>query len=252
VIRAQESVTQVTKLVQMGALPLNKLRKAQDDLQDAMDMSILKKSLYSPDILPEQADQMIYVAQRMVMRRQRSLNDNHELAAAGILSRAEADATQADLDRAKSELDLATTRARLIEQIAINVRMAKGMADLENEALSHPDWNGKVFFKYEGSGMFTPTDRKTVELAFSSKFSKPLPISADGETAVHRSFGFDHRGRVDVALNPDAPEGVWLMNYLQQKHIPYFAFRTAVAHKATGAHIHLGPESTRLSAGASD
>jgi hypothetical protein len=248
VVRAQQNLEQIRKLVEVGALPMLRMKKAQDDIQDAMDMSILKKNLYSPDLLPEQADQMIYVAQRMVMRRQRALADTLEMVSAGVLSRSEAEGTQSDLERAKSELELASSRAKLIEQIATNVRLQNGMADLENEALSHPDWAGKVYYKYEGSGLFTPTDRRTVELAFASKFARPLPISADGETAVHRSFGFDHRGRVDVALTPDQPEGVWLMNFLQSKHIPYFAFRTAVPHKATGAHIHLGPESTRLGA----
>ena len=248
VVRAQQNVDQIRKLVEAGALPLARLRKAQDDVQDAMDMTILKRNLYSTDLLPEQADQMIYVAERMVLRRQRALADTQQLVGAGVLSRSEAEGTQSDLDRARSELELATTRAKLIEQIATNVRMQKGMADLENEALSHPDWNGKVYFKYEGSGLFTDADRKAVEFAFAGKFARPLPISADGETAVHRSFGFDHRGRLDVALSPDQPEGIWLMKFLEQRHIPYFAFRAAVPHKATGAHIHLGPESTRLGA----
>ena len=70
-----------------------------------------------------------------------------------------------------------------------------------------------------------------------------------GETAVHRSLGFDHRGRVDVAISPDQPEGVWLRHYLTDNHIPYFAFRQAVPGKATGAHIHMGPMSTRLKLG---
>jgi hypothetical protein len=70
-----------------------------------------------------------------------------------------------------------------------------------------------------------------------------------GETAVHRSLGFDHRGRVDVAINPDQPEGHWLLEYLVDKHIPYFAFRHAVTGKATGAHIHIGPMSTRFKLG---
>jgi hypothetical protein len=70
-----------------------------------------------------------------------------------------------------------------------------------------------------------------------------------GQTAVHRALGFDHRGRVDVALNPDQPEGVWLRRYLTENRIPFFAFRHAVAGKATGAHIHLGPMSTRLGVG---
>jgi hypothetical protein len=248
VVRARQDLEQITKLYQAGAIPLVRWRKAQDSVQDAMDMSLLKKSLYSADLLPEQVDQMIYVAQRMVLRRQRALADTQELVSAGVLSRSEAEATQADLDRATNELNLATARARLIEQIAVNVRLQKSMANVESEALSHPDWAGKVYLKYDGSGMFTMTDRRSIEMAFAGKFARPLPISADGETAVHRSFGFDHRGRVDVALNPDQPEGLWLMKYLETKHIPYFAFRTAVPHQATGAHIHLGPGSARLTA----
>lgn len=189
---------------------------------------------------------MIYLAQRMVFRRQKWMSEAKEMAAAGVLSRAEAEATQADLDRFQNELNLATERAQLIQQIAVNVRMQKSMVDIENEALSHPDWAGKVYIKYDGSGQFTQADRSSVELAFATKFARRLPISADGQTALHRSFGFDHRGRVDVALNPDQPEGLWLMHYLESKHIPYFAFRTAVAHQATGAHIHMGPGSSKL------
>ena len=43
--------------------------------------------------------------------------------------------------------------------------------------------------------------------------------------------------------------GVWLIEYLTQNHIPFFAFRGAVKGKATGAHIHIGPMSTRLTSG---
>jgi hypothetical protein len=49
-----------------------------------------------------------------------------------------------------------------------------------------------------------------------------------------------------VAVTPDQPEGAWLMHYLQTKRIPYFAFRAAVPHQATGAHIHVGPGSTKI------
>jgi hypothetical protein len=39
---------------------------------------------------------------------------------------------------------------------------------------------------------------------------------------------------------------VWLRRYLQSQKIPYYAFTHAVPGKATGAHIHIGPGSTRL------
>ena len=103
--------------------------------------------------------------------------------------------------------------------------------------------------RYEGDGVLTPLSFFKVEIAFAEHFGKPLPVSARGDTAVHRAMGFDHRGRVDVALNPDQPEGVWLREYLAAQHIPYFAFRQAVAGKATGAHIHVGPMSTRIKLG---
>jgi hypothetical protein len=85
-----------------------------------------------------------------------------------------------------------------------------------------------------------------VENAYQKKFGKPLPVSALGETAVHKALGFDHRGRVDVAVYPDTPEGSWLREYLTENRIPYFAFRHAIPGKATGAHIHIGPGSTRI------
>jgi hypothetical protein len=106
-----------------------------------------------------------------------------------------------------------------------------------------------VVDRYEGDGTFTPVEFTRIESAFATRFGKAIPVSAMGETAVHRALGFDHRGRVDVAIYPDTPEGVWLRQYLAQNHIPYFAFRHAVPGKATGAHIHIGPMSTRLKLG---
>jgi hypothetical protein len=112
-----------------------------------------------------------------------------------------------------------------------------------------PRHAGDLAGRYDGDGIFTMGTFARVELAFETKFGKPLPVSALGETALHRSLGFDHRGRVDVALQPDQPEGHWLLTYLVGKHIPYFAFRQAVPGKATGAHIHIGPMSTHLKLG---
>jgi len=246
VVRARERSEQVRKLVSAGALPLMRFKKARDEVQDALDMSLLRQSLYMTDLLPEEADQMVVVAQRMVVRRQRSLLEMQELVSAGILARSEAETSTADFDRARRELDWAKSRATLVEQIAENARIQKGIASLEIQAESHPDWAGKVYTHYEGSGVFTPADLQRLELDYTVKFATKLPISAEGETALHRSLGFDHRGRVDVAVMPDQPEGEWLMHYLEAKKIPYYAFRTAVPGKATGAHIHVGPGSTKL------
>ncbi len=252
VIRAQKDLERVQILINQGALPAIRLRKAQEDLKNAEDLSILQDKLYAQDITVEQADEMLLIAQRLVLRRQRAMIEMQQLVQSGVISRAEAEATGADFDRAQTELHLARTRVDLIIQMAEALRIQKSIAALESEVEQHPDWAGKVYTKYDGNGIFTPADLRKVSVAFESKFFKPLPISADGETATHRAMGFDHRGRVDVAVNPDMPEGMWLMKFLQTNRIPYFAFRMAVPGKATGAHIHLGPQSTRLKVASSD
>ncbi len=101
---------------------------------------------------------------------------------------------------------------------------------------------------FEGDGQISPADIQRIAAAYQSEFHRPLPISANGETNAHRALGFDHRGRVDVAVNPDQKEGIWLRSYLEKNDIPYYAFRAAVPGKATGAHIHIGPGSARLRA----
>jgi hypothetical protein len=248
VVRARENLEQIKKLVTAGALPAMRVEKAQQDLEDALDGTLLKQNLYSKDLLPEQTEQMIAVAERMVVRRERALNRMQALVAAGVVAPSDAQTTGTDLGRAQQELAWAQERAKLVAQIAESVRLEKAIASMETEVDSHPEWIGSVYTKYDGNGIFTPLELTTLKIDYATKFARSLPISADGETAVHRALGFDHRGRVDVAVNPDQPEGKWLMSYLQSKRIPYFAFRGAVPHKATGAHIHVGPQSTRLSA----
>src|SRR5712692_4515848 len=100
---------------------------------------------------------------------------------------------------------------------------------------------------YEGGGTFESSrDLKPLALAFEKKFDHPLPVSAEGDTGLHRAMGLDHNGRIDVALNPSDREGSWLRRYLKARRIPYYAFTRAIRGKATAAHIHIGPGSTRL------
>jgi len=252
VIRAQKDLERVRLLISQGALPTMRLRKAEEDLENAKDLSILQANLFGKDLTVEQADQMLFIAQRLAMRREKSMIEMQQLVQSGVISRAEAESTGADFARAQTELHLAQTRVNLVVQMAEALRIQKNIASLENEAESHPEWAGKVYTKYDGSGIFTSFDLQKVSLAYATKFARAMPISAEGETATHRALGFDHRGRVDVAVNPDQPEGIWLMSFLQKNRIPYFAFRMAVPGKATGAHIHIGPQSTRLKVASSD
>ena len=53
--------------------PALRLKKAQDEVQDALDMSLLKQNLYNPQLLPEQVDQLVILARNMVVRRQAAM-----------------------------------------------------------------------------------------------------------------------------------------------------------------------------------
>jgi len=59
-------------------------------------------------------------------------------------------------------------------------------------------------------------------------------------------MGFDHRNALDVALAPDSPEGRALIEYLRGEGIPFIAYRGAVAGSSSGAHIHVGQPSPRI------
>lgn len=86
---------------------------------------------------------------------------------------------------------------------------------------------------------------RDIKSFFVSKFGSTMPISAFGQTGLHNRFGFDHRNAVDVALNPDSPEGRRLVTQLRTLQVPFLTFRKAIPGIATGAHIHVGKPSHR-------
>jgi hypothetical protein len=242
VVRAQLNLDRIRVLVRQGVLPPLSLSKAQDELNDALDMSILRSAVSSADLLPEQADQMVTVAERIFLRRQRRAAQNQQLAASGVISRSEAESSGGDVLSAKMQLDLAVDRARLVKDLALQ----KSLAEVETDAETHPELSGQLYTRYDGNGIFSRADFDKLSAAYLATFGHPIPVSADGQTEVHRAMGLNHAGRIDLALTPDQPEGAWVIRYLERNHIPFYAFRAAVAHKATGAHIHLGPGSMRL------
>jgi len=237
------SIERLRELVDAGAIPRVELEKAEAASVDAEDEEFLRTTLYGKDLTEQEADEMIAVTERRMDRKQAALDKRKSLVDQGVASRSELTPLLEDLDMARKEHDLALSRARLVQELA---QMAAAEVKLQGGLENAPLEAHKIAERYDGDGMFTTRDFQTVEVAFHQEFSRALPISAVGETAVHRALGFDHRNRVDVAINPDQPEGVWLRRFLATHRIPYFAFRAAVPRKATGAHIHIGPQSTRL------
>ncbi|MFL6230717.1 MAG: hypothetical protein ACJ741_18240 [Pyrinomonadaceae bacterium] len=105
-----------------------------------------------------------------------------------------------------------------------------------------------AYIRYTGSGSWSLSSGAGRVMSFYQQtFGRQLPISAFGQTGVHNQLGFDHRNAMDVALSPASREGQALIAYLQANGIPFFAFYMAIPGSATGAHIHVGMPSHRIS-----
>ncbi len=105
-----------------------------------------------------------------------------------------------------------------------------------------------AFIRFNGSAPFSLADLPRVERFFAGRFGRSIPVSALGQSPAHDRIGFDHHNAVDVAVHPDSQEGQALMGYLQGQNIPFVAVRQAVPGSATGAHIHIGHPSRRITA----
>jgi hypothetical protein len=103
-----------------------------------------------------------------------------------------------------------------------------------------------ALLRYQGRVIWSlPTLVPKLQQLFATHFSRSLPISALGQTALHDRLGFDHRNAMDVAVYPDSPEGKALIEYLQAEGIPFIAYRGAVPGSSSGAHVHVGQPSPR-------
>lgn len=247
--RTRIEIGRLEELVREGAIAKNRLDQAKSQLADAQDDEVLKKTLFGKltveDLTDVQADEMLAAARRRVERLTPRLETMRKLLAEGVIAKAEIKPVEEEIEIRRQTLVLAESRAKTISELLDLIR-AEQEAETraaEQQAIAR-DW--KLFERFEGQSLFRVTMLKGIEQAFEKKFARTLPVSANGMTALHRSMGFDHRDRVDVALTPDSAEGIWLRRFLEQAGIPYFAFRSMLPGSATGPHIHIGPPSLRL------
>ncbi len=243
VTHARQDYEQLREQVAAGIVPAARLAEAQEAIDDALDADILDRTLYGDidvqNLSPSEADEMVNAATRRLARARNRLDHDQSLVAQGVAPAHFADPAQAELDGRAQALELAQKRAALLIEIV-------AAAKAETAPAPHAAGISKPEEFVDGDHLLSDDEIRDITLSFEKHFHEPLPVSARGETAVHRALGLDHAGRIDVAVTPDSPEGVWLRKFLEAKGIPYYAFRLAIPGKATGAHIHIGPGSARL------
>ncbi len=221
------------------------VEKIRDSAADLGDADVLNRTLYSsmrPDELGlEMCGQMVEAAGRRVARVEEKTEEVRRLVQEGVLARNELKLLEEELAERRRTLELARSRAEFIRQLSEMAQLEAALEAVHEEEGARP-----IQEKFEGRGYFSAAQFGRILEAFQRQFGRALPVSAQGETAFHRRLGLDHRGRVDVALLPDSAEGLWLRQFLEAEQIPYYAFRAAVPGRASAAHIHIGPPSTRL------
>jgi hypothetical protein len=248
VLLALRNIDRIQSLVDQGALPKKRLDQALRELDDARDQVTLNRDLYGvsrlQDLRLEDAAEMVTAAERRVERHRLAVDERNQLVQAGVLAKTEIAPQVQELESRQRTLELARERRLLLEQLAAMAKAEEEFERTREAALATPK---DAMFRFDGATQFhIADDLDSIDRAYQKEFHAPLPVSAVGQTALHEAMGFDHRNRVDVALNPDQKEGVWLRALLERRGIPYIAFRGAVAGSATAAHIHIGAGSLRL------
>jgi len=111
--------------------------------------------------------------------------------------------------------------------------------------IEHPKLAGEAAVDAAAPGKWTLAEANRVEKFFMTKFKRPLPLTAFGQSDLHTRWGLDHRNGMDVGLHPDSLEGRALIEFLRAESIPFLVFRGPVPGVATGPHIHIGNRSSR-------
>ncbi len=235
--QADAEFERVQNLVRAGVLPRRALVEAQNDLLRRGYQETLNRTLLSDTLEQSEIDTMLDAAQGLVRLAREKLNLVTARVEAGAVPAQRLQAAKDETSAAERQAQLAKTRADLVWQMSRMAAAETYLQELEREELAYSFYG---FDEYELEVLTEISDM------YRYTFGDSPPVSADGDTDLHRSMGLDHTGRIDVSVHPDSDEGTFLTYMLESMGIPYIAFRSAVPGQSTGPHIHVGPPSDRI------
>ncbi|MGH7385523.1 MAG: hypothetical protein ACREKG_10080 [Candidatus Rokuibacteriota bacterium] len=193
-------------------------------------------------------ERLLPIYQRDLARRAELAELRQDLFEREVLSKGEFEESQRAQSEAQKNVD--DTKAAILDtdRMLTEARMAQALARLAplprgryEETPGLARFNGPAVWSLIG-------DTPRLQQFFLARFGRALPISAFGQTALHDRMGFDHRNALDLAVHPDSPEGRALMEELQAQGVPFIAAWGAIPGATSGAHIHVGQPSPRISA----
>lgn len=191
-------------------------------------------------------ERVLALYERELERRSAMTELREDLLERGVLSRREFEEGQRALADAQKNVDDTRKAIGEADRIVMEARIAEAIArQAPLERGGYQEAPGLV--RYNGPAEWSlAAGTAKIREWFASRFGRPLPISSFGQTSLHDRMGLDHRNALDVALHPDGLEGRALMDYLRASGIPFIAAWGAIPGSASGAHIHVGQPSPRL------
>ena len=192
-------------------------------------------------------DTLLPLRERELAGTNKLRDQRREFLERGIISRKEFEETEAAVARAEEKLEETRRAIAAADQAMAEATTARALAGLR--PLGPGGYEQSLdLIRYNGPAAWSLTaDTPRLQQFFAARFGRPLPVSSYGQTPLHDRMGLDHRDALDVAVHPDSPEGRTLMNYLRAAGIPFIASWAAVPGSASGAHIHVGQPSPRIS-----
>lgn len=201
--------------------------------------------LQASDTYRESLEKLLALQKQESERNEAKVEKNRKLLEMGLIARRQLDESESELSALREKVTDVEKQLQSLENLVAEVRLAEEMANTPVAPQFTVRTTGQLI-RYVGSSRWAMSDFTKVDAFFRLRFSKPLPVSAFGQTETHNRLGFDHREAIDVAIHPDSLEGQELMNYLSAEGISFTAIRGAISGSATGAHIHIGPSSKRV------
>lgn len=239
VIPAQTNLelARVRDLVRAGALPRRALVDAQNAELRRGYSETLTRTLLKDELRRDEIELMLDAAAGLLRLAREEYNLTSARVEAGAAPAKSLRIAKDALEVAERQSELAAQRADLIRQIETIAAAETYLEELEGDEMA---------YRFQGFSQYEMDAINDVADMYMQTYGHAPPVSADGDTALHRAMGLDHSGRIDIALHPDSEEGGFLTYMLESLGIPYIAFRSAIPGQSTGPHIHVGPPSERL------
>ncbi|HWP33402.1 MAG TPA: hypothetical protein VNL97_06605, partial [Solirubrobacterales bacterium] len=178
-------------------------------------------------------ERVLAAYERELARHQEMAELRQDLYERGVLSRREFEEGQKAFADAQRNVDETRRAISDTDRVLLEAHVAESLARLTPLSRGgYEETPGLVRFGGTASWSLAQGTRG-LERFFQSRFGRPLPISAYGQTSLHDRMGFDHRNALDIAVHPDSPEGRALMEYLRSQGIPFISAWGAVAGAAS-------------------